>query len=335
MNVNIDTLTTVVEKMLEMEITGINYEATQLQGGTIGNVQLITGIAKTNEGNWPYRVVFKTSKKWERYGDPDSWRREYDLYNSELETTFESDLRWPKCYHAEINEDEISLWLEYIEGVTGLDLTPEMYEQAAYQLGKYQGKLHVKKPEFLQMLTNLSQVDHAKNFYYHYKSWPVVYDYVHSSDCEIPAEICQMLFDFDNDAEAIFTRIEKLPIVFCHRDFWVTNIFSSDGKIVLIDWDTTGWGYLGEDLASLLADEADVENFAQNFHRATAAYYKGFSEYIDVAHINDPCIYEMILALFGYRLVEWYLHAKTPEEKDLHLRTLEEIYRLKEVVHVE
>jgi len=45
-------------------------------------------------------------------------------------------------------------------------------------------------------------------------------------------------------------RIERLPVVLCHRDFWVANIFYKDQKILLLDWDTTGWGYMGEDIAS-------------------------------------------------------------------------------------
>jgi len=331
MSIDIEILTTVVGKMLETTITEINYEIKQLHGGTIGNVQLITGIAKTNNGDLPYQVVFKTSKKWERYGDLDSWRREYDLYSSELATQFTDGLRWPTCYYAELADDEIRLWMEYIDGVTGLDLTPDMYEQASYELGKFQGKLAFEQSAFLQEMTNLSKVDYAKKFYHHYRSWYVVYDYIRAADCEIPTHLCQMLIDFDNDSEAIFNRIEKLPVVLCHRDFWITNIFNTNGKTVLIDWDTTGWGYLGEDLASLLADEADVLNMLENYQRCVPAYYQGFSEYQNVDHITDNCVYELIIALFGYRLIEWYLGAETPEEKMLHQETLEMIskYNLK------
>lgn len=60
-----------------------------LQGGTVGNVHLVSGTAETAEGEkLPYRIVLKIQKKWERYGDPGSWRREYDLYSSDLGATF-------------------------------------------------------------------------------------------------------------------------------------------------------------------------------------------------------------------------------------------------------
>jgi hypothetical protein len=32
--------------------------------------------------------------------------------------------------------------------------------------------------------------------------------------------------------------------------------------------------------------------------------------------------------LFGYRLIEWYLNAESPAEKNLHLETLQKIYEM-------
>lgn len=230
-----------------------------------------------------YRIVLKIQKQWTRYNDPGSWRREYDLYASDLGETFSNALRWPTCYYAEMNteEDEFHLWLEYIDGVSGLELTGDMYEQAALELGRFQGKLYAKQPAVLQSLTNLSHANLMKNTYLHYRSWPVVHDYIRSEDCEFPQHVRQMLIDIDEHAEEIFDRIEKLPLVLCHRDFWVTNLIYTDGKIALIDWDTSGWGYLGEDLASLIADEADVNYMVDYYKRCVPAYYQGFSEYAD------------------------------------------------------
>ena len=168
---------------------------------------------------------FQNAEKWERYSDPDSWRREYDFYNSNFGTLFSESFRWPECYHVEMNEEvnETQLWMEYIDGISGLDLTGEMYERAAEELGRFQGKLYAEQPVILQHLTNLSKVDYMKNFYLHYRSWNRVYDYIRSEDCEIPKHLSKMLIDIDESAEDIFNRIEKLPIVLCHRIFgWQT-----------------------------------------------------------------------------------------------------------------
>ncbi len=327
------TLISVLDKMLGANIIRASYRCEQLYGGTLGDVQLISGMAVSTDGEkLPYKVVLKTQKRWERYGDPHSWRREYDFYQSNFGTLFTESFRWPTCYHAEMNkeENETQIWMEYIDGISGLDLTGDMYERAAEELGRFQGKLYARQSAAIQNLTNLSKVEYTKKFYLHYRSWKEVYDYIRSDNCEIPEHLCRMLIDIDEKENEIWSRIEKLPVVLCHRDFWVTNIFYVDDKIVLIHWDTTGWGYLGEDIASLIADEADVEHMVDYYRRCVHTYYKGFSEYVDVSHITHHCVRELILVMFGYRLVEWYKFANSPDEKTQHLNTLQKIYEMEE-----
>jgi hypothetical protein len=329
MNIELGTLTHVLGKMLDRSILHADCQTEQLHGGTLGDVRLVTGMAETVDGEkLPYKVVLKIQKKWERYGDPDSWRREYDLYASDLGAAFSPSFRRPVCYHAELNKDETQLWLEYIDGISGLKLAGEMYERAAEELGRFQGRIYAGQPPLLRSLSNLSKVDFIKNHYLRYRSWNEVYEYIRSDDCGIPRHLCGMLIDIDEHSDEIWGRIERLPIVLCHRDFWITNLFYSDSKIVLIDWDTTGWGYLGEDIASLIADEADVDHMVKYYNKCVPAYYKGFSEYADVSHISDHCIRELILVMFGYRLIEWYKFARTPEEKTLYLDTLQKIYEM-------
>ncbi|PAF33508.1 aminoglycoside phosphotransferase family protein [Paenibacillus sp. 7516] len=334
MNIKSETLNAVLHRIFEREIISADYQTIPLHGGTVGNVNLVTGIAETSEGEkLSYRIVLKIQKQWTRYNDPGSWRREYDLYASDLGETFSNALRWPTCYYAAMNteEDEFHLWLEYIDGVSGLDLTGDMYEQAALELGRFQGKLYAKQPTVLQSLTNLSHADLMKNTYLHYRSWPVVHDYIRSDDCEFPQHVRQMLINFDEHADEIFDRIEKLPLVLCHRDFWVTNLIYADGEIALIDWDTSGWGYLGEDLASLIADEADVNYMVDYYKRCVPAYYQGFSEYADAPPVEDHCVYEMILLVFGYRFVESYLHTEDDEKKTKLVQILQKIHEMKSI----
>lgn len=315
---------------MSTDIASADFQTTPLHNGTVGDVQLITGKAYTADGmGMPYKVVMKVQKKWERYNDPASWRREYDLYKSNLGTMFTESFRWPVCYHLEMNaaEDEMQLWMEYIEGVSGLNLSGEAYERAAKELGSFQGKLYAEQPAFLNDLTNLNSAEYMKSFYLHYRSWDKVYDYIRSDHCEIPRHLCRMLIDIDEDTDGVFRRIEQLPVVLCHKDFWVANILDSKGATIIIDWDTAGWGRLGEDLASLLADEADNEHMVEYYHRCIPAYYKGFSEYCDISHVTDDCVYEMMLLLFGYRLIEWHINAEPGDRT--HIQTLQNIYEMK------
>ena len=320
-----------LSKMLGTQINHAQYKTKQLHGGTLGDVVLSEGRAEAAGGRViPFKIVSKTQKKWERHGDPDSWRREFDLYSSSFGSFFSDTFRWPVCYLAKMNdeENEWQIWMEHIDGTTGLDLTGDMYELAALKLGQFQGRLYAEQPPTLKNLPNLGRVEYAKNFYLHYRSWNEVYDYIRMDDCDIPKHLCRMLIAIDENEADVWSRIEKLPVILCHRDFWVTNIFHTDDRIVLIDWDTAGFGYLGEDIASLIADEADVGNMVTYCQRCIAAYYRGFTEYVDLSHITDNCIYELILVMFGYRLVEWYKFAESPESRAQHLDTLQKVYEI-------
>ena len=331
--INQETLNHVLTKALGERITGVDYTTGELLGGTVGEVLLVTGTARTyDDREHSYKLVLKIQEKWERYGDPDSWRREYDLYSSGMREYFSEEFRWPECYHTEMNDEEnkAQIWMEYVDGITGLDLTEEMYERAAYELGKFQGRLYAEKPSFPDKISNLSDAGFIERYYQRYRSWNVVYDYIRSESCEIPKHLCEMLIAIDDQAEELFRRIEKLPAVLSHRDFWVANIFSVDGEIRLIDWDTAGWGFLGEDLASLIADESEVDAMVSLYRRCVPAYMKGFSEHVDISHIKEHYVWERIILMFGYRIVEWFLDGETAEEKKLQVDTLQKIYEMAE-----
>lgn len=149
-----------------------------------------------------------------------------------------------------------------------------MLELASKELGRFQGKIVQQSNHSLENLTNLSKLDFAKVNYLNYRNWPEVYDYIREKECPIPEHLCKMLIELDEHSEELWSEIEKLPIVLCHRDFWNTNVFYQEGKIRLIDWDTTGWGYLGEDIASLIADESDVTQMIHYYSKCIPAYHQ-------------------------------------------------------------
>ena len=128
-----------------------------------------------------------------------------------------------------------------------------------------------------------------------------------------------------------------LPInslVFCHGDFWSENIFYSDGKLILIDWEGAGLNFIGEDIAALIGDvDTDIDKMHEYYRRFIPAYYKGISKYMDISHIKDYCIREMILLKFGYRFVGRYLFRfkKSPEMQQRQITALQKIYEMKDI----
>ena len=318
-----------VSKMLGKAVTCSDYRTKELEGGSIGNTLLIEGTAQDCSGEAAlFKVVLKFTSNWGRELDPDSWRREFDLYMSELDSVFSGSFRWPKCYYSEIGDKENQLWLEYIEGVSGLSLTLDMFERTARELGRFQGKLYAEQPAFLQNIANLSKVDDLKNHYQAYKSWNIIHDCIHSEKSEIPEHLRKMLINVEENTDEIFSRIEKLPVVLCHRDFWAENIFHTESGIIAIDWDTVGWGYMGEDLASLISDDVPLK-ITEYYQKCVPAYYEGFLEKADISHIKDYCIYDLIRVMFGHKIVNWFLHeAESPEEKKRYIDWLQEIYEI-------
>ena len=136
--------------------------------------------------------------------------------------------------------------------------------------------------------------------------------------------------DIDERKNEIFCELKNLPIVLCHRDFWIENIFSHEGKIRLIDWDTSGWGYVGEDIASLVIDDTDASCIGEYYRRLIPAYFMGLSEHMDISQIDNLYIREMILIKFGYRILQEYMFSEAQDVKEEQVSILQKVYEMED-----
>ena len=355
-------LTQILSKKLGKAVLTAEYQAKPLHGGTLGDVKLLTGCAKTADGaEEMFSVVWKAQKKWERPGDPDSWRREYDFYTSDMENIFTGDFHIPKCYHAQSDDGKIQLWLEYIDGVSGYELNVEMLETAAEAIGDLQGRLY-KNPGLLKNVTCLPDTEYMRRdnddwhtqayscdylcsdkcrIPEHLKKWvrenprdngkSMEYNYLRSAECKITEHLKQMLIEIDDNRDEIFKQISTLPVTLCHRDFWIENIFYTNGIITAIDWDRVGWGYIGEDIASLIADDTETEKLHEYFRKLIPAYCKSLSAYIDIPRNINDIIWKMMLLKFGYRTVSDYMFASSDDIKEKCIYRLQKTYEMKDM----
>ena len=143
----------------------------------------------------------------------------------------------------------------------------------------------------------------------------IVYHYVRSEVCDLPSHLKQMIINIDLSKDKVFTSLSRLPNVISHRDLWIENIFFVNESIYLIDWDCVGIGYLGEDLASLIADDTPTDKLEELFDRLFDHYKKGYSIHRDVSMLDPNDIVIMILIKYGYRLVDHYWFTDSKEEK--------------------
>ncbi len=337
------------------------YEAQVLDGGTLGDVRLISGQAADEKGRKEtFKLVYKAQKKWMRLGDPPSWRREYDLYAQGFERLFADELRWPKCYHAQLEGEETRIWMEYLEGVSGGELSLETLERAALELGRFQSRI-AREPRLAQNTACLSDRGFPRREFTQWHTQMFSYEFLISDKCRLPGRIkhmlrdgkitlyegksfeyaclrsgendmpvhlTAMLKDIDRRAEGIFEEFDRLPTVLCHRDFWIANIILSGGKIRLIDWDGAGWGFAGEDIASLISDDVPAEKIGEYRRRLIPRYYEGLSEYMDADIPKTPLLRDMILTKFGYRYFQDYFYEQSEEERRGAIAMLQAIYDL-------
>ena len=355
--------------MLNKSVISAECQETPLDGGTIGDVRLISGNAITDiDEKIPFKIVYKSHEKFERLGDPDSWKREYDLYMSDIDKSFTGEFRWPVCYHAEINKKRFEIWMEYIEAPSGSKLDVDMLEKAALEIGRWQGKIFINPelsqkikqiknlgdPGFLQrdfaqwhtsntpyeyrISDNYKLPEHIKKYYLENKerinhSKTTEYNILRADICTLPQHLKQMLYDVDERQNEIFENFKRLPIVLCQRDYWIENIFYDNGNIIVIDWDTAGWGYLGEDIAQLVFDDIDLKNFNVYLERLIPTYYKGFSEFADISDEDiknsKAAIRDFILIVNGYRIAQRHMFSLNTKKQAQAEKKLQIVYDLK------
>lgn len=328
-------------------VTHATRSKRKLHGGTVAEVFLVYGTAITNSrGEQPYKLVWKVTRKWSRPGDPLSWRREYDWIHENSNVNLGSKLRIPTCYHMELNEVENHLWMEYVDGVSGNALSQSMLDEVAFQWGAFQRRsVCESKPLEACNLSNVSFLESELTRWYHnpylYQSlysdtcpipqtikdvlrrhdwddgYSIVYHYVRSDECDLPKHLKAMIIDLDHSKDAVFLRFSRLPIVISHRDVWEENLIYKDGLIYLIDWDCVGWGYLGEDLASLIADDTPTGQLDARFASLYDQYLAGYYRYRAESVLEPKDIVMMILIKYGYRLIDnyWFARAKTKKNE--------------------
>lgn len=317
-----------VSRMLGAPVEQAEFQAAPLHGGTLGDVQLLAGVAQTVDGRkLPFRIVQKTQKKWDRPGDPLSWRREFDLYRSDFHTLFIDAFRSPIIYYAQEDDTENRLWMEYAEGASGAALTLDDLMLAAESLGRFQARCHARA-ETLRQIACLSDAGYLRRDFAQWTPDTVEYRYLRSESCALPPRLRQMLIDIQGNADEIFNALDRLPQLLCHRDYWTENIFVSGSRVTIIDWDCAGYGVPGEDIASLIADETPAGRIGEYYQRLLPAYYKGIGESLTLPPMETLPIREMILFKFGFRFLQQLMFSKSQSLKDEAVQALTEIHAL-------
>ena len=265
-------------------------QTTLLQGGTVGEVTLIKG------GDFNY--VLKTQRKWERHGDPDCWRREYDMYVSEFEKTI-PHIKIPQCYHKSTENDTTYILMEYINGCTGVDEIG--VDELSYTANKI-GQFHREYRDCnLQWLRDFPAVISSYDLWY-----GKIKDRLHESD--FPDDIRRLLNDYINRKDEIFRSFTVLPRTVCHGDVHHDNIILLNDDVYLIDWDSAGYGYMGEDAVDMLCEafvysDRDIALMSEFRSQIIAAYCDGAEITLDETMVKN-----IFMMSWGFRIAALFFY---------------------------
>lgn len=248
---NEELLLTAISGLLGRSVTGADYTTEVLEGGTLGEVAKLTGTAKTVSGEAPFVIVRKKQGKWERHGDPECWRREYELYSSGFPARLPAGLLIPAAHCISAGEEETVIYMDYISGRTGsAEIGIEELKRAAELLGEAQAAMRPQGGDRLPCLRQFPAVRSSADL------WWIIFGKQISGHIDgFPEDIRSILFDYASRAPEILSALETLPVTVCHGDVHHDNIIiDGRGDTYLIDWDCAGYGYMGEDAVDMLCE---------------------------------------------------------------------------------
>jgi hypothetical protein len=205
------------------------------------------------------------------------WRREALAYESGLPAQL--GLGAPRVLGiAEVDDGDVELRLEHVEGRHSDALTVEDLEVVATALGRAQGRREIPaygwlSQGFLRAYGGARPVNWALLADHDAWAQPPMRDH-------FPARLRQGLVRLHDQRERLLDLMERLPRTLCHLDVWPNNLIRRpDGEVVLLDWAFAGDGALGEDIGNLIPNVLLPPEALDDLDaRLTAAYLQGLRE---------------------------------------------------------
>jgi hypothetical protein len=202
------------------------------------------------------RVKPGSPEHWQASDDPhhwNYWRREADVYTSAaLRSSLDgTGLEIPQ---ATVEEDDegITLWLDFVNGVDGTQFDLGDYRSLARGLGRWQAQGPLDEPwcsrGFLRAYSG------SKPARFELLDDDAAWSQAIVRDCW-PGMLRDGWRRLVANRERLLAILEALPRTRCHLDVWAANTSRRlDGRVALFDWSFTGDGALGEDVGNVVPD---------------------------------------------------------------------------------
>lgn len=302
--------------MLNLPVTDATCQTQVLHGGTVGDVRFLHGDAFTRGGIHPYKLVLKTQRAWERYGDPLCWRREYDIYASHIVDELPDQITLPRAYLLEEEDGVTRIWMEHIDGKTGSEqLHADELAFAAKKLGEFQADFYLAGRRHLSCFRPFPAV--RSSFDLWRGRWGKLAGLLSAPMEDFPDELRRALSGYAERAEALLRSFERLPLTLCQGDVHHDNLIlreDADGvRVYLIDWDCAGYGHMGGDAVDVLMEafvysSRDVALLPEYRRRIIESYCEGVrSRGVDFG-MDDALVRDMFVLAWGFRIADLYMN---------------------------
>lgn len=306
--------------MLGATVEDATYSSEVLQGGTVGDVVKLAGDAKTGNTSHPFSLVVKTQHKWDRHGDPECWRREYEIYKNGLTNELPKTLKLPQCYLLETGDDFTRIWMETIAGRTGnKQLHADELALAAEKLGELQAGFHLSGRRDLPYLRNYPAIQSSFDLWWNRMKKPL------SEKMDgFPDELRHALNDYAARTETVLASLDVLPLTICQGDVHHDNLIFKDTpnatELYLIDWDCAGYGRMGEDAIDLIMEAFVYSSRAIVLlpafrQQILAGYCKGAKAGGVDFMMDHTLVRDMFALAWGFRIADLYLYYHEEHQK--------------------
>ena len=257
-NIALETLTPIVRQALDQpRATPTTWQVTPVHGGwgsAVGGTAIYRLAGQTETGNaWSVILKILYERPGEAVDSPYYWRREYELYRSQMLTTLpQIGLTTPLIYGCAEFPGACWVWMEDIpQEKTAWDW-PD-FRLVARRLGRFSGAYLTGHPlpdyPWLSDQWHCSIVPPLADVFDHLD------DYLQHPLAQraLPLAEKDDILSIWQERERFCTSLARLPQTLCHYDVFRGNIFHSQKSTKLIDWALAGRGVVGEELVCYVA----------------------------------------------------------------------------------
>lgn len=270
-------LTPLVRQALEDDtVEVVDWDYKPIQGGIsaeIGwsyGIYRFSGFAQAQNKTVTWSLVLKATGastaasraadgelQRQQPSDHSYWKREVLVFQSGLLDELSGDLVVPRCFGVdEYPGQEFWIWLEDIPQEESSSWSLERYGLAARHLGQFNGAYFVGQP-----LPEASWLSTGRVRPYLAEAEPTIRDLHNISEHPLgqrwlTGDIVDRILQLWADQDMMLEAFDRLPRSLCHHDAFRRNLMTrrgTDGRdqTVAIDWETTGIGVIGEEIAPL------------------------------------------------------------------------------------